>query len=363
MADNIWISVIIPIYNGEKFLSRAVDSVVCQMNGEIELILVNDGSTDGSGAICDEYAKKHNGIKVIHRENGGLSAARNSGIKAADGVYLSFLDCDDYVEQDTYEKILPRLKSFKPDCLDFGFKYIGVAGDISYNHHKIKKEMLLGRESIESVILPPLLNLYKDDEHFIFNFAWNKLYRKDIVEKNNIYFKESRGTWEDRPFVIEYLNYCKTYYSIRKHLYNYIYVPNSLSQRYTTEYFRIILENFCNYRRMFGDKYDFDTDYVNGYWSNSIWRIVLLSLNQNDTSGTIREAVFDTLKNDQVKHWFAHRVPKNNEERKISALVVSGKTEELLKYARKLKNRDRRKKRIKSIISSAKSRLKRILKR
>ena len=106
MQDNTLISMIIPVYNGEKTLHRAVESVLPQSNGSVEIILVNDGSTDGSGAVCDAYLQKSANVKVIHKINGGISSARNAGIAAAHGEYLMFLDADDFLDADTCDEII-----------------------------------------------------------------------------------------------------------------------------------------------------------------------------------------------------------------------------------------------------------------
>lgn len=103
---NPLISVIVPIYNVEKYLARCVDSIVNQTYKDFELILVDDGSPDNSGKICDEYAKKDSRIKVVHKKNGGLSDARNAGMAVATGEYISFIDSDDYVSDDFFECLL-----------------------------------------------------------------------------------------------------------------------------------------------------------------------------------------------------------------------------------------------------------------
>ena len=103
------ISVIVPIYGVEKFLPNCIDSILKQTYTDLEIILVDDGSKDNCPAICDEYAKKDNRIKVIHKENGGLSSARNAGLKIAFGQYVSFIDADDFISPNFYEILLENL--------------------------------------------------------------------------------------------------------------------------------------------------------------------------------------------------------------------------------------------------------------
>lgn len=106
MEQDILISVIVPVYNAEKYLVRCVDSILNQTYGHLEVILVDDGAKDNSGAMCDEYARKDDRIRVVHKENGGLSSARNAGIDIATGEYFGFVDSDDWIEPDTYETML-----------------------------------------------------------------------------------------------------------------------------------------------------------------------------------------------------------------------------------------------------------------
>lgn len=113
------VSVVIPVYNVERFLQECVDSVLCQTFKDFEIILVDDGATDSSGVICDEYSKNDNRIKVIHRKNGGLSAARNTGLDAANGEYVYFLDSDDWIKKETLEKLVGLAESDKADVVFF----------------------------------------------------------------------------------------------------------------------------------------------------------------------------------------------------------------------------------------------------
>lgn len=356
MEKEIIISVIVPVYNGEAFVRRAIDSVVFQMDGQIELILVNDGSTDASGAICDEYANKCQNVHVIHKTNGGTCSAKNMGIDAAKGMYISFLDCDDFFEPDTFVQVIPVLLEQQPDCLDFGFRYGNAKGEYIDNIHQCRKNVLMSQQELEMVILPPLLNLRKDDAHFVFDFCCNKIFKADIVRNFDIRFDENRRTWEDRIFLIRHLKHCQNYYAMDKCFYNYVYTPNSLGQRYDLEFFRIVLSNFQCYRNMFGEQFDFDTQYVNNYWAGVIERMIFWSLEQEENQEIIRNNIIETLKNEQVIYWFAKRKTDNSFEAKVQALVISGQCDKALdEYSKKLQQRCRR-----ETLNQIKLRIKRI---
>lgn len=330
MNNQYLISVVIPVYNGEKFINRAMESLLNQTERNAQIILVNDGSTDGSGAVCDAFARQFDFIRVIHKRNGGLSSARNAGMVVAEGCYLMFVDVDDYLEPNTMERVAAVIRNEEPDCIDFGWQYVSESGEITPIHHKLDKGRLLGEEMIRDVILPPLLNLCSDPDHFIFDFSCTKVYRTDIIRENQIRFDENRRIWEDRPFVVQYLRYCKNYYSIDGSFYNYVDVPGSLSRQYRMEFFRIILENFRLYRDLYGGDYDFNTSYVNWYWSRAIESMIFRSLEQKENQQAIVGNIVDTLGDDQVKHWFAGRQPANGFERRVFSYIAAGQAQQAL---------------------------------
>ena len=335
VINEIIISVIVPIYNAEQFLDRAIRSVLCQMDGNVELILVDDGSTDGSGAICDAYAADNSNIRVIHKENGGTSSAKNMGIQIATGRYITFMDSDDYLEPTAYGEIRDVIEQYEPDCIDFGWRYVSNGEPLPPAFHKLLPNTLLGEEVLTEQILPPLLNLRHDPDHFIFDFCWNKVFRADNIHRYGIRFDVDKRVWEDRTFLLRCLRYSKTYYAMDRCFYNYVDVPGSLSRRYSMDFFRIILENFRHYSELFGDQFDFDTQYVNDYWCHAIENMIFRSLEQKENTEQIRQNILDTLADEQVVHWYAKRDPENAFEKKMSSLIISRQGEKAyLEYIR-----------------------------
>lgn len=340
MDHDILISVIIPAYNAVKYLDRAVQSVLCQMDGCIELILVDDGSADGTGAMCDAYAEKYPNVRVIHKQNGGTSSAKNRGIAAAKGQYLSFMDSDDYLDPAAYARISAVLRQHQPDCLDFGWNYIDSQENIRSNHHEVEKDILLHREIIDNVILPPLLNLRDDKAHFVYDFACNKVFKAEIIRSFSVRFDEDKRTWEDRTFLLRHLKHCHSYYSMGCCLYNYVWMPNSLSQRYALDIFNIILANFNHYRELYSDKFEFDTEYANNYWCHAIENMIYRSLDQTENREQIRINILDTLANDIVVGWYTNRTAADAFESKVSGLVKQGRVETALRcYVRQSEKR------------------------
>lgn len=165
------ISVIIPVYNVEKYLQECLNSVIAQTYKNIEIIVIDDGSTDNSGKICDEYAKKDNRIKVIHKANGGLSDARNFGIDISKGKYVYFVDSDDYIDIDTIESMYKIAKDYSADIVTFSH-YILNEQNLFCNYTSKIKE-LTNIEGIKEVVIDSKIRSY----------AWEKLWKKELFDE------------------------------------------------------------------------------------------------------------------------------------------------------------------------------------
>ncbi len=163
------ISIIVPVYNMEMYLRECLDSIKAQTFSDWECILVDDGSSDSSPAICDEYANRDNRFMVIHKENGGLSSARNVGLKVAKGFYIGFVDSDDWIEPQMYEKLYNIISEYDADIAQVGYiaEYIGRH---STKHLIHNKGVIDGNEAMREIGFDRLPN-----------YVWNKLHRRSIV--------------------------------------------------------------------------------------------------------------------------------------------------------------------------------------
>lgn len=178
------ISVIIPVFNTEKYLKRCVDSILAQTYRNLEIILVNDGSTDGSGSICEYYKTTDERVKVIHKKNGGQSSARNAGLDIATGNFISFVDSDDWLVKDIYEHCVELIKSKMCDVVDFQCIYTyGEDKHFSLNKKEEKLEVIEGKEILRDY----LLRGQTDKTPFS---VCRKLYKKMLFEK--VRFPEGR---------------------------------------------------------------------------------------------------------------------------------------------------------------------------
>ena len=167
------ISVVVPIYNVEKYLTKCIDSIINQTYKNLEIILVDDGSPDNCGKICDEYKKKDNRIKVIHKKNGGLSDARNEGIKIATGKYIGFIDSDDFVNLKMIEILYDLLKNNNADISVVSYKYYFGEEENNNESVEIKSPKILS--NIDAIT-------YLFDNNKLGNYAWNKLYKLSLFD-------------------------------------------------------------------------------------------------------------------------------------------------------------------------------------
>lgn len=200
------VSVIVPVYKVEKYLTKCLDSLVNQTLKDIEIIIINDGSPDNCQKIIDEYVLKYPNIKSYIKENGGLGSARNYGLQYADGEYIGFVDSDDYVEENMYELLYNKAKQENADYVtcDLTFKYEDYSkkDHISYGMNNIVSDYH------KAGLLSPL-------------YAWNKLYKKEILINNNLKFSE--GLWyEDLPVTTILFALSNNIGYVNMPLYNYL---------------------------------------------------------------------------------------------------------------------------------------------
>lgn len=193
------ISVIIPVYNAEPFLPACLDSVLAQTYRELEILLIDDGSTDGSGAICDRYAAMDPRIRVIHQPNGGVSNARNRGLELATGELISFVDSDDAMEPDMYELLTGLMQEHGADVSHCGYKRFDKQGELVREVNGTHRLMIqTGEEAIACMLRGA----------FFSNGLWNKLFRSSIVR--DLRFREDLKNNEDVLFNVHAFSRAKT---------------------------------------------------------------------------------------------------------------------------------------------------------
>ena len=249
--SHIKISVIMPIYNSGSFLYTAVDSILNQDLTGFELILVDDGSTDGSSMRCDEYAKNDSRVIVIHQRNGGICNARNSALKIAHGEYIAFSDHDDEFCPEALEHIYKRAKTDDCDILKF-----------------CKKEVVINKDTIirtkKTVLTDGVYNKEEIQENFIqllnnkvLECVWDGLFRRDFLLKNNLYFDETYTMGgEDIDFLVRAMIHCRTFSTMKELYYmHYIRIGFSTATKFCTkklETSRLLIERIYNGIKLLG---------------------------------------------------------------------------------------------------------------
>lgn len=219
------ISVVIPIYNVEKYLKDCVDSIINQTYKELEIILVDDGSPDNCGEICDEYAKLDKRIKVIHKKNGGLSDARNKGMSIATGKYIVFIDSDDIASLDMITRMYEKIKNDNSDiCVCNVYR---ITENKKSLQSSVEEDELvdLGKYGVNDYIVNYMLN---NDKHRY--CAWNRMYRRDLIAANNLIFEPNKEIHsEDLLFNLYCLMYAKKISFVGKPLYEHYIREGTIS--------------------------------------------------------------------------------------------------------------------------------------
>lgn len=190
------ISVIVPVYKAEKYLYRCVDSILNQTFTDFEVLLIDDGSPDRSGEICDEYVKKDNRVRVFHKENGGVSSARNLGIDEAKGEWVYFADADDYLPNDSFNTLI-KLSNEDVDCIMAGYTVAYETGEIKFPELN---------DIFKHISIPDaLVEMYRPTDFPYQGYLWCKLFRHKIIINNEIRFDEAIYFNEDRLFIVQFL--------------------------------------------------------------------------------------------------------------------------------------------------------------
>ena len=232
------VSIIVPIYNVERYLEACIESILSQTYGNFELILVDDGSPDQCGIICDKYATQDSRIKVIHKENQGLGMARNTGLDYATGEFVCFVDSDDWLEQHAIEYWIRAQRKYDADIVMCNYQKRNDNKEVLYRYEIRNKECCYRGKEIEQEIFWPMIgqeSMVRED--FTINMCvWTNLYRRELIESEQIRFLSEREYLsEDICFNLQYLLSCKVAVMIPESLYCYRYNPTSLTSRYKVQ--------------------------------------------------------------------------------------------------------------------------------
>lgn len=255
------VSIIVPIYNAEKYLNRCIDSILNQEYTDFELLLANDGSSDSSGAICDAYANADNRVRVIHKPNSGVSDTRNTAIRQAQGTYLQFLDSDDWITPDATKLLVRAATEHNCDLVISDF--YRVVGERVSHKGDIEDDGVLTREEFAE-------HMMENPADFYYGVLWNKLYRRDIVEKYHLEMDTSVSWCEDFLFNLEYILHANVFYALQAPIYYYVKTKGSLASQgmsisKTIKMKFMVFEYYNNFYKNVYDEKDYEKKRLSVY--------------------------------------------------------------------------------------------------
>lgn len=258
---NPTVSVIVPVYNAEDYIKRCVDSILGQEYRDFELLLVNDGSTDASGSICDEYASRDKRVYVIHKANSGVSDTRNMAITHAKGTYLQFVDSDDWLTPDATKLMVRAAAEHGCDLVITDF--YRVAGERVSHKGDIEEDGVMDQETFASCMM-------ENPSDFYYGVLWNKLYRRDIVEKHHLRMDTAISWCEDFMFNLEYIRHAKSFYALRTPVYYYLkrkgsLVTQGMNISKTIKMKLMVFEYYNNFYKHVLDEEDYEKNRLQVY--------------------------------------------------------------------------------------------------
>lgn len=329
---SIKVSVVIPVYNVEKYIEECIDSVIKQSMHEIEIIVVDDGSKDRSGKILDNYAQKDPRVLVIHQENGGVSSARNTGLAKCSGKYVYIMDSDDYLEPDALEKLYLNAEETKADVV-IADHYTFRNKKSQFQHHYFSKEFVTEDQKIiqqiQNMVLHDGFSPYLTSENKGLGIAtpWNKLLSRELIDNNELRFDPYvLGTFDDGLFALSVFQYVKKVSYIRAYIYHYRVIETSLIHRYNPNRRNIDQRVFQRIRE-FTDKYAKDGEFIEAYHGRVIiylvqeFRVYFFNAN-NDLPAKQLYKEFKELFSNEVNAKAIRQVPLRKLTKAVHVFVV-----------------------------------------
>lgn len=245
------VSIIVPIYNADKNLKRCIDSILNQTYKELEVILLDDGSSDTSGQICDEYALLDTRVKVVHKENTGVSDTRNQGISMAKGEYIQFLDSDDWITPDATASFVRAATEQACDLVIADF--YRVVNERVSQKGAIEEDGLMDRLAFAT-------NMMQNPADFYYGVLWNKLYKRSVIEEHQVKMDSEISWCEDFMFNLEYIRHIQSIYVLKVPIYYYVKTKGSLvsqgmSMKKTVQMKRTVFRYYnAFYKDVFGEE-------------------------------------------------------------------------------------------------------------
>lgn len=328
-TNDPFVSVIVPIYNVEKYIHRCIDTLINQTLKEIEIILVDDGSPDKCGEIIDGYAKQYTNIVTVHKANGGVSDARNAGLKIAKGQYIGFVDPDDYVEHDMFEKMYHSANTNKSDLVVCGYNEV-------FSSTFTEKKTFEYISKFKSA--PDLLTAYV--QGYIGAYSWNKIFKHSLIKDNSIAFPKGVIIAEDQVFFCHYIKHLRSFSVVPDCLYHYIRNDTSICAKYYNrqfEFYKIGFSALEKTIKYFGDEIE-QSVYIQSKVNilNTLLRVLdMQSSTRNKTAISVRYKEMCTLIDDadllKLIADYGDKLTEKNAIKKVK-YINSGRKKSLFLY-------------------------------
>lgn len=321
--NDILFSIIMPVYNRESCVHLAIESILKQSYDSFELILVDDGSIDNTGVVCRNYSLKDKRIKYYKKENGGVSTARNYGLKHINGDYILFLDSDDSLSFNCLSILKSKICTLEtiPQLVVFGTQCSNTQWKATEN----AESELLNKQMIFDKYLPTHINIYPQNKYFILNYIWNKCYNATFIKNNNLKFDDNRRTWEDGLFVIECLEKADNMLLISDVLHNGCIDLNvdHLSSKFYSSQVNFYIQDETKFKNKFEDLYDFCS--VHYCRSNIDILNTLFFMTYKHCKQDAKNIIKNTIRFPIVLHWISNLNPVNNYEKFLKFCITKKK--------------------------------------
>lgn len=314
----IELSVIIPVYNAGENLRKCLDSILIQENVNIEVILINDGSIDNSGEICDFYAENYKNIDVYHISNRGVSEARNLGIKMAKGKYLTFVDADDYIAQNMYERLITIAEEYSLDAVMCNYYRVDQNFNIIEKPvHSVPVNKVLNKSEIKKYILS---QYYNGNQIGIYS-VWNKIFSKHVIDKNNLIMDKEMYMGEDAWFNFEFFNKANRVSAVEDSYYFYTVNPNSVMHSYRSdlvEAWIILLKKLLDANKILNFDINYDKFYKQ-FLTNVCFYFVMIINSTSKSNIDKKNIIYKVINNPFYKEAIKY---SKNLDKKVKILIL-----------------------------------------
>ena len=315
-------SVIVPVFNREQIINTVIESVFTQAYKDWEMLFIDDGSTDSTADVCRKASDSDSRIRYIYKTNGGVSSARNLGIREAEGDFIVFLDSDNTLTNNTLEKLRGIIKDNEDvDFIAYGFNTSDSSQWIPVERGS---KSIIERDDIRQKILPTHFNIYAQDSNFLCNYVWNKAYRRNFLEKHHILFDETRRIWEDGFFVINCLDNANKIAILSEAIYN-AYCNQTVDHLSSKLYENQIIQ-YINDEKWYKSRFSKEMDFSTPHYIDANFNVVqsLLERMVHQFGEKSRPVIEQAIHSDIVLFWADMYVADNEIGRRLKKYILSG---------------------------------------